>query len=232
MAIKNKIQSLSKLFMSFFFYFIISFYGGLILKAIGINSKILILFIKDIIFLVFIFWLYFDALKEDFKEFKKQGLLKNIKSIILWLLFVYIISFLLTLIMDYVLPLSKNSFDSNYLAQKELFALSKSYTIFKILIFSTIAEQILFKESIREVIDNKWLYVIISSLIITIIPFAFESDLANILLNVNIVDTLLTFAISVLFNLAFIQNKSNIIFIMIIYFIYNIMPTILLAFNI
>ena len=101
-----------------------------------------------------------------------------------------------------------------------LWNMSKVYTVFKTLIFSVVAEELLYRESLRDIIDNNVVFVITSVIIYTLMHFIFAGlPESNVLIYIMIY-----FIPAILFSLAYIKNKSNIIILMLIKFTYNLIP--------
>lgn len=88
------------------------------------------------------------------------------------------------------------------------------------MIFGVVAEELLFRESISDVIKNNVMFVIVSSLLYTLMNFLY-SDLTIEYVWIYILMYLLP---SFLFSLAYVYNKNNILMLMLIKFVYNLFP--------
>ncbi len=212
-----------KLLLTFFAYFAVALYGTTISLSIGIRSEALRLLINDVVFLIFIIWLYFSNIRADFIEVKKNYKIKTIiKSVIIGVVFVFILKMIFFIIGDIAFNIDDSATDPNLLTIYDLGARFPLYIIFKTMIFTVIAEQLIFRESLRECIDNKWLFILISALVVTITNYIFVDFSFSI--------SILYFAIcgyfipAVAFSIVFVQNKSNIVMLMLTYFIYNLIP--------
>ena len=114
--------------------------------------------------------------------------------------------------------------DSNTEALHSLSNISIFYTLFKTMVFGTIAEELLFREAVHDVVKNKWLFILISSIIYTLINFAwtgFTGDTVGI-------DILVCFLPALIFSYAYYKNNSNIFILILIKFVYNIIPVTLM----
>lgn len=223
--IMNKYQTYVRTLLSFFVYFLIAMYGGILISSFGIKSEILIMFLKDVLFFIYILWMYFNNIKQDIVDLKKIKIRKTIINIVIWVLIILIGNMLFCLISSIFINL--DGLDLNTSTICSLSSLSLIYTIFKAMIFSVIAEQLLFRESIRESFSNKWLFVIVSASVATIMNFVFRSDLSSLPLDILYNDIAVYFFLAAITSIAYIQNKSNIVMLMLIYFFYNLIPLIL-----
>ena len=98
------------------------------------------------------------------------------------------------------------------------------YTIFKALIFSVIAEELVFRKSISEVIDNKVAFVIISSIVYSATNIIY-SDLSNLSVWINAIIYLCTY---LTLSIIYVKNKDNIYPVMVMKFVLNLFPVIIL----
>ncbi len=213
MEITNK---LIKIFAFFFVYFLYSTYSLTIGHAIGIQNDLITMVITDILFLVVIVIAYKDNIMKDLKMLKEEYTIGKIfKTIIIWVIALFILNIVMGALTDLIAP--GLAIDNNTDA---LWNMSKVYTVFKTLIFSVVAEELLYRESLRDIIDNNVVFVITSVIIYTLMHFIFAGlPESNVLIYIMIY-----FIPAILFSLAYIKNKSNIIILMLIKFTYNLIP--------
>jgi len=193
---------------------------GLILKLVGINNNITTMFISDLIYTLIVIKAYKSDLQKEFNEYKKQK--SKLKNILIWVLILFGINILFSLILKLIIP-QLNSLDNNSESIVQLFEISTIYTFFKTLLYAPVIEELVFKKSIRDIINNDIAFVLISSSIYTIMNFIYTSSIPEYMY----FDIIQYFTFSSILSIAYIKNK-NIIPIMIIKFIYNLIPTILL----
>ena len=168
----KKQERLIKTIVAFLCYFV---YSQVFSSLFG--SSIIINFIADIIFLIGIVLAYKDNLSEDYKDLKKNyNIKKIIKIIVFWVIIIFVFNIIMGALTEALIP--NMDLDNNTQAINSLFQVSSLYTIFKTMIFAIVAEELLFRESVHDIIKNKWMFIIISSIIYTIITF----NLINILL--------------------------------------------------
>ncbi len=193
---------------------------GLILKLVGINNNVTTMFISDLIYTLIVIKSYKSDLQKEFKEYKKQK--SKLKNILIWVLILFGTNILFSLILKLMIP-QLNSLDNNSESLVQLFEISTIYTFFKTLLYAPVIEELVFKKSIRDIINNDIAFVLISSSIYTIMNFIYTSSIPKYMY----FDIIQYFTFSSILSIAYIKNK-NIIPIMIIKFIYNLIPTILL----
>ena len=110
-----------------------------------------------------------------------------------------------------------------------LYTLSNSsllYAMFKTLIFAVIAEELLFKKSIRDLITNNILFIMISSSI-----YAFMNIAYTELSFISFITFIRCFIFSGILSYIYIKNDDNIFIVMLVKFFYNLIPLLLLLFG-
>lgn len=225
------VKKIIKTLIVFLCYLVYAEVIGMILSPFGMNS-IYISFIADAIFMVGIIFAYKDNLKKDFASLKKDyknpktkkfSFKKLFLNIIKWVAIIFVFNIIMGIFTDLLFP--NASQDANTSAVFALKDVSLFYTVFKAMIFAVVAEELLFRESIRDSVSHDFAFIIISSIIYTMMNFIFTGlDGQYILL-----DILSYFLPALLFSTAYVKNKSNILVFMMIKFVYNLVPlTILL----
>ena len=144
---------------------------GLILKLVGINNNVTTMFISDLIYTLIVIKSYKSDLQKEFKEYKKQK--SKLKNILIWVLILFGTNILFSLILKLMIP-QLNSLDNNSESLVQLFEISTIYTFFKTLLYAPVIEELVFKKSIRDIINNDIAFVLISSSIYTIMNFIYK----------------------------------------------------------
>lgn len=223
-AISNKKEAIIKFIIVFGVYLCYTQFFSVIFNSFGITG-ITVNFVADLIFFVGIIYLYRDSLKESLKDFKEKFKFSKILFYILCgVIGIFLATFLSGIITDIFYP-GQDVTDDNTNA---IYGIDdKAYIIFKTAIFASIAEVLVYIKSVKDVVNNSRhniLFVVISALIYGLMNIAYA--------NINLI-TLLAFVNYFLVGcvLAFIYTKTdNIIIIMLIKFIYSLIPlTILLT---
>ncbi len=218
-----KKDKLMKLFLVFFVYFAYTMYASSLFGMLGIGDNILASFIGDIIFSAFVIYTYRKNLKSDFKKTKKLSLKNLILTILKWVALVFVFVIVCGFITEIIFPNQNN--DANNAAIYNLYSISTWYTIFKIMIFGTLVEEILYRESIRDNVKNNFLFVLISSVVYTFMNTIFVGFTEG----AAVLGILTNFLPAIFWSIAYLKNNDNIILLSLIKFTYNLIPlTILL----
>ena len=88
------------------------------------------------------------------------------------------------------------------------------------MVFGTLAEEILYRESIRDNVKNDALYILISALIYTFMNIVF----AGVSEGFELVSVLIYFLPAIFFSIAYIRNDNNILLLSLVKFCYNLIP--------
>lgn len=191
---------------------------GELLIFIGIKDSTIIYFVSDFIYLMFITVLYRNTIKKDYIEYKNKKLSKSLFKSFGISIILFVIYFIIGIIFS---SISKEygSFDSNTKEIYSLASISTIYIFFKTLFFATLAEELVFKKAIKDVINNKAFFLIISSFIYSFMNIIY-ADLGDIVTWMHFTPY---FIYSILLGSVYIKN-NNIIEIIIIKFFYNLIP--------
>ncbi len=217
MLVKNK-NLILKTLIVFICYL---FYKNIIVYLCGIFNlgEIVSSFIADLIFFLGVVIAYKEDIKSDFIDYIKNYKLKDkIFSILKWVLIIFIANIIMGFISG--LLFGDVEVDENTTTLNSLFDISFLYTAFLTLIFATVAEILVFQKSIRDVVDNKVAFVIVSSVIYTIMNFVY-ADLTNVHLGMYM---FMYFLPALILSIAYVRNKDNVFILMFIKFVYNLIP--------
>lgn len=213
---RKSYNNLIKTILVFLCYFL---YSQAFTSLFG--SSIAVNFIADIIFLIAIVIAYKENLKRAFRNLKKEySLGKIIKTIILWVVIILVFNMVMGMLTDVLAPNSSLTVDDNTKAVEGLLQISTLYTVFKTMIFAIVAEELLFRESVHDVVSNKWLFILVSSLIYTLANFAYTGFDDHFL----VISLLSYFLPALLFSYAYCKNHNNILVLMMIKFVYQLIP--------
>ncbi len=225
---KTEFKKLIKTITVFLIYFGYSYVFSNILINLGLDT-ILSAFIGDFIFMIFIIFMYWKDIKEDFSNLSKKcnnKIGKLIKLVLMWFIILFISKILVALILETFIP--NLSIDENTSKIYKIADLSFVYIAFKTMIFAVIAEELLFRESIRKIIKSDILFILISSLLYTLMNFLY-ADLNIMYIGIYL---LLYFIPALIMSFAYIRNNDNILLIMLIKFFFNLVPFIILTIEI
>ena len=205
---------LIKTLLVFISYLLYSNVISVVLSTFKITNATMLSFLADLIFLICIVFAYRDNLKKDFENLKKDYKISSIiKIIIIWVVIIFVFNILMGAITEMIYP--NMATDDNTNAMSTLFKTSMSYSLFKTMIFAVVAEELLYRESISDVVKNKYIFIVISSIVYTIMNFifvGFESDII-------VMDILSYFLPALLFSTAYVKNNNNIIILIYLHYI-------------
>lgn len=220
----DKNKNLIKTLLVFLSYFLYTNVVSSVLSAIGVTDSTVISFTSDIIFFVGIMYAYKENLKRDFLDLKSNyKISKIIKTIILWVGVIFVSNILMGALTEMISP--NMAIDDNTNAIFSVSKISTVYAIFKTMIFAVVAEELLFRESIGDVVNSTCGFVFASSTIYTIMNFIYSGFSSKNL----IIYLLIYFVPALILSTAYVKNNRNIFVLMLIKFVYQLIPlTILL----
>lgn len=116
--------------------------------------------IFEILLACIIMLIYNKKIKNDYKEMKKNSTEYFTKYIKYWFiaLFIMMVSNLL------INLLVTNSLPTNEQTIRDTFNISPFYIFFSAVIYAPIVEELIFRQSIKNIFNSKWLFIIISGL--------------------------------------------------------------------
>jgi len=216
-------QKLLKCVSMYLFYFLYTYFASFLLDQFTEVNRTTMMLILDFFFLIVIAFVYAKNIKEDFQKMKKDyTFLKVLKVIITGIISIIVLNIVISLVMS--LFFEETSIEGNTQAIYDLASLSAIYAIFKTMIFGTIAEELLFRESLSECITNDKLFILISAVIYVSMNFIFTN-----LSGPNLIAQIITyFGWSLIFSGIYVKNNRNIILVMITKFVYNLIPLMLM----
>ena len=143
--------------------------GVLILNIFKINYnnlpdllKVIILFIFDLGYLALIIYIYRKDLKKEIKEFFNKNLFNNLRYAFKY----WLIGFSIMLISNYIILIITNgTLATNETDIRSLIDKSPIYMAFQVMLYAPFTEEIIFRKSIRNSINNKYIYILLSGLI-------------------------------------------------------------------
>lgn len=209
---ENNFFRFFKVLLLFVLYIVNNFIISMVFSKIGINNSILMIFIADLIFLFISVLLYKKDLMIDFYKLKKNY--NIIKIIIKNLILIFCINIIISFIASFFTGDIEELNSIQNLVNESI-----PYLIFKSLIFSPIAETILFQKSIKSITNSKVLYMLSSTLIFVLMNIAYM-DFSSCFF---IFDIIGYFSMALVFSYMYIKN-DNIFPIMMTKFLYNIIP--------
>lgn len=222
---KNASEKLIKTLLVFICYLLYSNVISIVFSTFNIVNTTLISFVADLIFLICIVFAYRENLKNDLKDLKENyKVIDVIKTVVLWFAIIFIFNICMGVLTDLLLPTASNMQDGNTKLLFDSNTLNLTYKIFKTMVFAIVAEELIFRESISDVIKNKWVFILVSASVYTLINFAFVGFSSKTI----VLDILSYFLPALLFSYAYTRYNNNIILLMLIKFTYQLVPLTLL----
>ncbi len=132
------------------------------IEKINPTSKVLISFISDILLLLTFILIYLKTIKKDFKNYFLHNFKKNItQSLSIWLIGLGIM-YLSNIIIFFI---TNGQIAQNEEAVRKMIEQYPIYMTFQTIIYAPISEEIIFRKSIKDITNNKYIYICLSGLI-------------------------------------------------------------------
>lgn len=200
---KKIIKNIS-IFISYFIYeyiFIFILYGlNINYYDLDIKNKVLFLSGMNFIYIVFLFFVYKGEIKKDLEDFKEKH-----NSYLSKYLSYYLIGILLMGLSNIILQyFTKLDMSGNEKEVRELIKILPTYMIFSSVIYAPFVEEIIFRKSIKNVIKNPYIFIIISGFLFGILHINDYKNFSEILMGIPYIIMGLDFA--------YIYHKTNNIF--------------------
>ena len=190
---KKIIKNIS-IFSSYFLYEYIFIYLFMILNInfynLDYKYRIYLLLGMNILFVIFLFFMFRKELKMDINDFKK-----NYKEYIKNYLWVYIVGIILMGASNIILQsITQLEMSGNESAVRSLIKKFPIYMIFSSIIYAPFVEEIIFRKTIKNIINNKYAFVIISGLLFGILHISDYKNINEILMGIPYIIMGLDFA--------------------------------------
>lgn len=131
-------------------------------NSFSIMYKVIYLLCCDLVLILFLILVYRKTLIKDFKSFFNKKFPSNIgKSLTYWAvgLTIMITSNIL------ITVFSPNSVATNEEAVRKLIDTAPLFMLFELSIYAPITEELIFRKSIKDIINNKYIYILLSGII-------------------------------------------------------------------
>ncbi|MBO5183038.1 MAG: CPBP family intramembrane metalloprotease [Bacilli bacterium] len=186
--IKRKKYILSKILKNIFmfsFYFIYQIIILLFLQVFNIDTsnwnnihKNIYLISTGIFYIIILVIVYSKELKDDYKESKSKltnNVLKNIP--------IYIVGVLLMSLSNIIISKFTNStISENEINVRNYIQIFPVYMAFSTIIYAPIVEEITFRKTFRNLISNKYLFIILSGMVFGLVHISSNTSLNDFLM--------------------------------------------------
>lgn len=206
---KNLIQSLLVI-LSYFLYTSLFYRVLSVFFGTGIYDSDVWGFVADVVFLIVIIFCYRTSLMENLKDLRIHTW-KKFGDGIKWMIIAIVSQTAIIAMLSSIMPSLSNN-------DASLLELPFYYRIFKTMVFSIIAEEIVYRKCVRDIISDKVLIVIISSLFYAFMNIAYSN-----VHGMEVLTFLPYFVSSMALSYLYIKY-DNIVLVMIVKFIYQLLP--------
>lgn len=198
----------------FLLYILVPYILDMFLPSITTSSttELLYRFIFMFLLLLFFIFIYKDDIIKDIKAFKKNGLSLIGKSIIYFI----ILLATLTLISALLFAIYPNFTYTNSSIIDTLIKSNFGLMIFYVFIISLFTEQIVFRKVFKDILHNKYFYIIFSGLIYGIFQVGYNIS------SLNDIFTIIPFACAGIILSTSYEKTDNIITPCLVYFFYDL----------
>ena len=205
---KNSLKSIMIIILYFIFPYLMKFLSGI--------KWLTLLFYM--LFALLIIYLYKDTFKNDFKDLKENKK-KYIKSILINVVLIFAVMIITNALIGILLDIKETS-ENDY----SLLAMFKKSPIALILLTSVyypVVEGVIFRKSVRDIIDNKWMFIMFSSV------FYFFFNIAYTSLSLNSIITSLCYLFSMMILSNYYYKSNNFTASVIVMMIYNLIISVI-----
>ena len=138
---------------------------------LSVNAEFWLRLFSNIIFMTLLIAFYFKPLTNDFKAYMKRFGYHTSK--VIWYTFLSLIAMFMTAAIAAMITGSTTDFTGNNTTILSYFSKTPSIVVFLTIIYYPVVEEIVFKKTIKDVISNKWFFIIFSAFIFGFFHVAF-----------------------------------------------------------
>ncbi|CDA80504.1 cAAX amino terminal protease family protein [Clostridium sp. CAG:594] len=205
---KNSLKSIMIIILYFIFPYLMKFLSGI--------KWLTLLFYM--LFVLLIIYLYKDTFKNDFKDLKENKK-KYIKSILINVVLIFAVMIITNALI--VILLNINETSENDYSLLTMFKKSPLALILLTSVYYPLVEGVIFRKSVRDIIDNKWTFIIFSSV------FYFFFNIAYTSLSLNSIITSLCYLFSMMILSNYYYKSNNFTASVIVMMIYNLIISVI-----
>ena len=205
---KNSLKSIMIIILYFIFPYLMKFLSGI--------KWLTLLFYM--LFALLIIYLYKDTFKNDFKDLNENKK-KYIKSILINVVLIFAVMIITNALIGILLDIKETS--ENDYSLLTMFKKSPLALILLTSIYYPLVEGVIFRKSVRDIIDNKWTFIIFSSV------FYFFFNIAYTSLSLNSIITSLCYLFSMMILSNYYYKSNNFTASVIVMMIYNLIISVI-----
>lgn len=175
MEVSKKLKILFMSLCVILLYFVWPYFCSYVLSFLNIdkNLKLFLNLILNFICLASIIFIYVNDLKKDYKKFIKNFksyMKKGLKYFIIGLLCYGIVNIIIAGVFDF-----SNISNDNLTTLENVFSDNIFMLFLSTVFYYPIVEELVFKKTFKDIIDNKWLFVFISAFANAFFTYAFSA---------------------------------------------------------
>ena len=156
------LKTLGLILLLLFFSYIPLIFLKINLNKLSYNNKIIYSLICDILLIIIFILIYRKDIIKDFKNYFNKNIKNNLKTSLKYWLIGIVIMIISNLIISII---TNGSIPQNEESVRSLINKAPLYMLFELIIYAPITEEIIFRKSIKDIVDNKYIYCITSGLI-------------------------------------------------------------------
>lgn len=182
-------------FLSYFIYdylavYILGYYFNINYFALEQGKRITLIAIINSIYMLIVLFIYKKSLKKDFVDYKK-----NYKNYISKYLIFYVYGVILMGLINYILQQKLHlGLGGNETSIRESIKSFPIYMTFSTVLFAPFIEEIIFRKTIKNIFNNKYLFIILSGFIFGSLHISDFTNTNEILLGIPYIVMGLDFA--------------------------------------
>lgn len=200
---KNNLRSIMIIILYFIFPYVMKFLSG-------VKWLVVLLYM---LFALLILYLYRNTFKKDFKDIIENKK-KYLSSILINVALIFVIMLITNALIGMLFDIKQTS--ENDYSLLTMFKKSPIILMFLTSLYYPVIEGVIFRKSVRDIIDNKWIFIIFSSV------FYFFFNVAYTSLSFTSIITSLCYLFSMMLLSSYYYKTNNFTASVIVMMIYNL----------
>ena len=205
---KNNLRSIMIIILYFIFPYVMKFLSG-------VKWLVVLLYM---LFALLILYLYRNTFKKDFKDIIENKK-KYLSSILINVALIFVIMLITNALIGMLFDIKQTS--ENDYSLLAMFKKSPFVLILLTSIYYPVVEGVIFRKSVRDIIDNKWMFIIFSSV------FYFFFNIAYTSLSFTSIITSLCYLFSMMLLSSYYYKTNNFTASVIVMMFYNLIISVI-----
>lgn len=205
---KNNLRSIMIIILYFIFPYVMKFLSG-------VKWLVVLLYM---LFALLILYLYRNTFKRDFKDIKENKK-KYLSSILINVVLIFVIMLVTNALIGILFDIKQTS--ENDYSLLSMFKKSPIVLMLLTSLYYPVIEGVIFRKSVRDIIDNKWMFIMFSSV------FYFFFNVAYTSLSFTSIITSLCYLFSMMLLSSYYYKSNNFTASVIVMMIYNLIISVI-----